>query len=126
MLAVKKVVMVSIASKIAVFVILSTYQRTFPPPMNEFPFEYSNSDVDEVVAIELPSRVILFDDDWHSFDEVIEQLMLATRCSFAHAEDVVFTVHHNGRGTAFTGSMTDCLRVSTVLEEIALHTLIEV
>jgi ATP-dependent Clp protease adaptor protein ClpS len=72
-----------------------------------------------------PSRVILFNDEWHSFDEVIEQVIKAINCSRAVAEDITWQVHNMGKAAVFEGEMKECLRVSSVLEEIALHTQIE-
>ena len=42
------------------------------------------------------------------------------------AEALTWEVHHAGRAMVYEGVMPDCLRVSAVLEEIALHTQIEV
>lgn len=80
---------------------------------------------DEKTDIGLGSRVILFNDDWHTFEEVIEQIMKATKCSFAEARDKTFEVHVNGKAVVYTGELTDCLKVSGILEEILLHTQIE-
>lgn len=77
---------------------------------------------DEMTDIGLSSRVLLFNDDWHTFDEVIGQLIIATQCSFEKARDLAFEVHVKGKAIVFNGSMKDCLKVSSVLEEIALHT----
>lgn len=74
----------------------------------------SNSDV--------ASRVILFNDDWHTFDEVISQLIKATNCTYEKARGHAFEVHVKGKSIVFTGTMNECLRVSSVLEEISLHT----
>ncbi len=92
---------------------------------NDSPFQEHLYDDSVDVSLEIAARVILFDDDWHTFDEVIEQLMLATSCSSAHAEAVAFTVHHQGRGIAFEGDMAQCVRVSSILERIDLRTSIE-
>jgi ATP-dependent Clp protease adaptor protein ClpS len=77
---------------------------------------------EEETSVKLTSKVVLFNDDWHSFDEVIYQLIKATRCSFEKARDFAFEVHVRGKAIVFSGSMTDCLKVTTVLEEIALNT----
>lgn len=77
---------------------------------------------DETSDIGLSSRVILFNDDWHTFDEVISQLIMATQCSFEKARDLAFEVHVKGKAVVFSGTMKDCLKVSSILEEIALHT----
>lgn len=80
---------------------------------------------EEKADIDLGSRVILFNDDWHTFEEVIAQIIKATKCSFIEARDKTFEVHVNGKAVVYTGEMADCLRVSGILEEILLHTQIE-
>lgn len=77
---------------------------------------------DEQSDIGLASRVALYNDDWHSFDEVIIQLIKATRCTFEKARSFAFEVHVKGKALVFSGSMSECLKVSSILEEIALHT----
>ena len=74
------------------------------------------------VSIQLPSRVILYNDEWHSFDEVITQIQKATNCPFDIARSLTFEVHVKGKAIVFTGAITACLKVSSILEEIALHT----
>ncbi|HVO75679.1 MAG TPA: ATP-dependent Clp protease adaptor ClpS [Ignavibacteriaceae bacterium] len=66
--------------------------------------------------------VVLFNDDEHTFDEVIVQLIKALSCSFETARDYTFEVHVKGKAVVFNGVMKDCLRVSSILEEIALNT----
>jgi ATP-dependent Clp protease adaptor protein ClpS len=73
-----------------------------------------------------PAKVILFNDDVHTFDEVIDQLIKATRCTRSRAEAFAWEVHTRGKAAVFEGTMNECIRVSHVLEEIALHTQIEV
>lgn len=77
-------------------------------------------DVDSLIG--LPFKVILYNDDWHSFDEVINQLMKAVHCTFEKARDYAFEVHVKGKACVFTGELQKCLKVSSVLEEISLHT----
>ncbi len=69
-----------------------------------------------------PWRVILYDDDVHTFDEVIEQLIKALGCSQSHAEDLTYKVHNNGKATVFEGSFEECFEVNGVLKEIQLVT----
>jgi ATP-dependent Clp protease adaptor protein ClpS len=80
---------------------------------------------EEKTDISLGSRVILFNDDWHTFEEVIAQIIKATKCSFIEARDRTFEVHVNGKAVVYAGELADCLRVSGILEEILLHTQIE-
>jgi ATP-dependent Clp protease adaptor protein ClpS len=72
--------------------------------------------------IGLISRVVLYNDDWHTFDEVIAQLIIATKCTFEQARAFAFEVHVKGKAIVFNGALNECLKVSSVLEEIALHT----
>ena len=77
---------------------------------------------DEEVNVGLESRVILYNDDWHSFDEVILQIMKAIQCSFDQARNKAFEAHVKGNTVIYNGKFNDCLKVSSVLEEIALRT----
>ena len=81
--------------------------------------------VAEELSILLPARVILYNDEVHTFDEVIVQLVRATGCSTSHAEQLAFEVDQRGLANVYEGGMDRCLRVSSILEEIALHTSIE-
>ena len=72
-----------------------------------------------------PSKVILFNDNVHSFEDVIVQLMKAIRCTPEQGEAYAWEVHTRGKACVYSGEMPECLRVSSVLEEIALHTQIE-
>jgi hypothetical protein len=71
------------------------------------------------------SKVILFNDEWHTFDEVISQIMKATGKSFDNAQDLTHQVHNEGKAVVYDGDMGECLKVSSILEEISLHTQIE-
>jgi ATP-dependent Clp protease adapter protein ClpS len=71
------------------------------------------------------AKVILYNDEEHTFDEVIIQLIKAIACSPEEAESIAWEVHSKGKAMVYEGEMPDCLRVSGILEEIALHTQIE-
>ena len=75
---------------------------------------------------EHPATVILFNDEIHTFEEVIGQIIKATGCDQSKAEALTWQVHSTGKAAVYQGSVTDCLRVVSVLEEIALNTHIEV
>ena len=76
-------------------------------------------------AVETPWRVILFDDDIHTFEEVIGQLIKAVGCSPSQAERHAWTVHTRGKDCVYQGDFFDCFRVQGVLREIQLVTEIE-
>lgn len=74
----------------------------------------------------VPTRVILFNDDWHTFDEVIGQLIKALGCGTEKAEAIAFEAHSRGKAFVYEGPMQDCLKINGVLEEIGLITQIEI
>ncbi|GJQ63543.1 MAG: Clp protease adaptor protein ClpS [Melioribacteraceae bacterium] len=88
----------------------------------EKPQEVPEPEVDDTDTKDLSCRVILYNDDWHTFDEVIVQLIKATGCTFEQARGFAFEVHVKGKAYVFNGTMAECLRVSSILEEIGLHT----
>jgi ATP-dependent Clp protease adapter protein ClpS len=90
------------------------------------PDTQSEQAVLDETKVQPPARVILFNDEVHTFDEVISQIMKATGCGQPQAEALTWEVHHTGKAMVFEGPMPECLKVSGVLEEIALHTQIEV
>jgi len=85
-------------------------------------------EIDEVISnvdVTFSSKVILFNDDWHTFDEVISQIMKATGKSYDNAQELTLEVHSEGKAVVYDGEMSECLKVSSILEEISLHTQIE-
>lgn len=79
----------------------------------------------DATAVGTGTRVILFNDSIHTFEQVISQLIKAIRCSSTRAEELANEVHNKGKAAVYEGDLEECLRVSSVLEEIALHTEIE-
>jgi len=73
-------------------------------------------------AIDTPWRLILYNDEEHTFDEVANQLVKALGCSVAHAEELTWKVHNEGKATVFEGSFEECLRINSILQEIELIT----
>ena len=72
-----------------------------------------------------PWKVILYNDDIHSFDEVILQLVKATGCSTEDAARTAWQAHMMGKAIAYEGTFDECFRVQGVLREIQLVTEIE-
>ena len=81
---------------------------------------------DTDVLIQTPAKVILFNDEVHTFEEVIGQIIKATGCDLTKAEALTWEVHNSGKAMVYEGEMRTCVRVSAVLEEIDLATQIEV
>ncbi|MGB3542960.1 ATP-dependent Clp protease adaptor ClpS [Rubrivirga sp.] len=75
--------------------------------------------------VDTPWRVLLYDDDIHTFEEVIVQVVKATGCSTQQAERHAWTVHTQGKDCVYQGDFFECFRVQGVLKEIGLVTEIE-
>lgn len=75
--------------------------------------------------IATPWRVILYNDEIHTFEEVIHQVMKATGCSAEQAERHAWTVHTEGKDCVYEGDFEECFRVQGILREIQLVTEIE-
>lgn len=89
------------------------------------PFALPEVEVTTEDAVETPWRVLLYDDDIHTFEEVILQLMKAVGCDQQQAERHAWTVHTRGKDCVFQGDFFECFRVQGVLREIGLVTEIE-
>ncbi|HOL81214.1 MAG TPA: ATP-dependent Clp protease adaptor ClpS [Ignavibacteriales bacterium] len=76
----------------------------------------------EETKLSLPFSVILFNDNFHTFEEVILQLIKALKCSAQEAFQKTLEAHNNGKAKVYTGELSNCLNVSSILEEIALRT----
>ena len=81
---------------------------------------------DSEVLVQPPATVVLFNDEVHTFEEVIGQLIKALRCDSSKAEELTWEVHNSGKAAVLVGPMDECIKVSGVLEEIALHTQIQI
>jgi hypothetical protein len=91
------------------------------------PFEDEDVLVDDDIGTRIgdPWKVVLYNDNIHTFDEVILQLQKATGCSPQRAEQIAFEAHTKGKAVAFSGDFNECFRVMGVLREIQLIVEIE-
>ena len=81
--------------------------------------------IEDSIGTSDAAKVILYNDEVHTFDEVIIQLIKAIACSPEEAEAIAWEVHSKGKAMVYEGEIPDCQRVSGILEEIALHMQIE-
>ncbi len=72
------------------------------------------------------AKLLLFNDDWHSFDEVALQLVKALKCNTKKAHMLTTKVHYNGKAIIFKGDLEQCLTIGMILEEIDLRTIISI
>ncbi len=67
-------------------------------------------------------KVILYNDDYHFFDQVVAQVQKATGYPYQRALAITMEAHTTGRAVVWAGAIEECLRVEAVLREIGLHT----
>ncbi|HTA77201.1 MAG TPA: ATP-dependent Clp protease adaptor ClpS [bacterium] len=72
-----------------------------------------------------PWQVVLFNDEEHSFDEVILQIQKATGYALERAVQLTIRVHEKGKALIYVGSKEKCEKVGVVLQQIQLIVLIE-
>ncbi len=89
------------------------------------PMEAEELDTIDSTETTLSARVILYNDEWHTFEEVTTQIIKATQCSVDRAEALTWEVHSRGLSNVFEGDFMKCLRVSGILEQIDLRTNVE-
>jgi ATP-dependent Clp protease adapter protein ClpS len=75
---------------------------------------------EEAIEEAIPWQVIVFNDDVHTFDEVIFQIQKATGAALQAAFEITVEIHTQGKAVCFEGAVDDCDRVATVLREISL------
>lgn len=68
-----------------------------------------------------PWVVILYNDDWHPFDEVVVAIASATGYPYDRAEAITLEAHLRGRAIAYTGARPECDRVAGLLRSIRLQ-----
>lgn len=105
--------------------VIQTYQHTYnqvKPEKAPDTEVLEKEETEEEDEIDTPWRLILYDDDIHTFEEVINQLLKALGCSKSKAEELTYKVHNEGKATVFEGSFEECLKRNSVLQEIQLVT----
>jgi len=90
---------------------------------------YSDEDllVDDDIGSRLgePWKVILYNDDIHTFEEVIVQLQKALGCGQSRAEQIALEAHSRGKAIAYNGKFEECFRIMGILRQIQLIVEIE-
>jgi len=69
--------------------------------------------------------VIVFNNDYNTWDEVIGILQKATGCCLAEAENETWEVHHLGRSLVHHGDRDECQRAAAVIRTIGIKVAVE-
>lgn len=76
----------------------------------------------EIEKQEKRFKLILFNDDHHTMDAVIKQLIRALQCTVARAMQLMLEAHHTGSSVVKVGGEEECKKARKILEEIDLAT----
>jgi len=76
--------------------------------------------IDDGTGNGLSTKVIVFNNDYHTFDQVIKQIMVAIKCSEETAFYHATIIHKKGQSTVYKGKIERCLDVASILREINL------
>jgi ATP-dependent Clp protease adapter protein ClpS len=76
---------------------------------------------EEETRLERPWIVILYNDEWHPYDQVVFQVQKATGCSLEEAERITYEAHTQGRAVCYDGTAEECERVAAILRQIRLQ-----
>jgi len=96
----------------------STSTETVVPVKRKIEFDLSEM---------LPWRefaVVLSNDEVHSMDEVVAQLMKALGCDAGRAQTLMFQAHSNGRATVAVAERGRAMRIARVLRQISLQVVV--
>ena len=92
------------------------------PTDTETVIQVSPSILDQLEEnVDSPWVVILYNDDWHPYDQVVFQVQKATGYSLEKAVWITHEAHVLGRSIAFSGTLEECERVAGILRQIRLQ-----
>lgn len=83
--------------------------------------EITSLQPDESSILDNPYVVIVYNDDYHTFEEVELQLQRATGCTLEKAEALSFEIHMNGRAIVYSGTAEKCEVAANILRQIRLQ-----
>jgi ATP-dependent Clp protease adaptor protein ClpS len=89
--------------------------------MAEEPGILFEEEIESDIRLDYPWNVILYNDDVHSFEEVILQVQKATGVPIEKAIEITLEAHQNGRAICYSGPIEKCTQVANILKEIRLH-----
>ncbi|HEX8236294.1 MAG TPA: ATP-dependent Clp protease adaptor ClpS [Abditibacteriaceae bacterium] len=92
--------------------------RTIEAPQQE---TYETTASQDTGNTDSEYRVVLYNDDFHSMEEVVLQLQKATGCDIETAINIMLEAHTHGRAICYQGTREECQRVARILREIRLQ-----
>lgn len=76
-------------------------------------------------GLDNPWQAVLYNCDCHTYEQVIQQLMLAIGCTREQGYEIAWIVDHHGRAAVYHGEKPECERVVRILRNIGLRAEVE-
>ena len=93
--------------------------------MSTNPQEVIDNETESQIELGNPWQVVLFNDEVHSFDQVILQIQKATGYALDRAVELTIRVHQKGKALVYVGTKEKCEKVSAILQQIQLIVQVE-
>lgn len=96
--------------------------------MLEFSTRSTWQEEEEVVLLEKignSSKIVVYNDDYNTFDWVIQSFVEVCRCNAAQAEQLSYLIHFKGKATVKTGSKKELKPMKDALVDRGLSAVIE-
>jgi ATP-dependent Clp protease adapter protein ClpS len=86
-----------------------------------------NPDLEDVTAGNKSGEfiVIVFNNDYNTYDQVIHILQKATGCSLEEAEMETWEIDHTGRSVVHHGDRAECERAAAIIATIGIKVAVE-
>lgn len=81
--------------------------------------------VDDEIGTGLPAHIIVFNDDFNSFEWVIETFMQVLRHTSEQAEQLALIIHNKGKATVKTGTKQELIPLCEALLDRGLSAEVE-
>ena len=81
--------------------------------------------LDELIEVNETAQIIVYNDDYNTFDWVIESLMEVCSHTFEQSEQLSLIVHFKGKAAVKTGSMDELRPMKDALVDRGLSAVIE-
>jgi ATP-dependent Clp protease adaptor protein ClpS len=93
------------------------------------PFLEEDEDVlvmdEEDIGTGSPAQIIVFNDDFNTFEWVIESFMQVLRHTIEQAEQLALIIHHKGKASVKTGSKRELVPLCEALVDRGLSAEVE-
>jgi hypothetical protein len=76
-------------------------------------------------GLDNPWQSVLYHCDCHTYQQIIQQLMLAIGCTREQGYELAWRVNHHGHAPVYYGAQKDCEQVVRVLRDINLRAEVE-